>query len=126
MDEKINPNPEVFKAVRLVREDDGGDDDDGVPEPFDTQEIYDLVRDISDPEHPHTLEELKVMQPDGVVVDNEAGLVSIRFTPTIPHCRRGGAAANATPQPARTPAHRPPSTRETAWRRSSACASASS
>ena len=86
MDEKINPNPEVFKAVRLVREDDGGDDDDGVPEPFDTQEIYDLVRDISDPEHPHTLEELKVMQPDGVVVDNEAGLVSIRFTPTIPHC----------------------------------------
>ena len=30
--------------------------------------------------------ELKVMQPDGVVVDNEAGLVSIRFTPTIPHC----------------------------------------
>ena len=24
MDEKINPNPEVFKAVRLVREDDGG------------------------------------------------------------------------------------------------------
>ena len=26
------------------------------------------------------------MQPDGVVIDNESGMISIRFTPTIPHC----------------------------------------
>ena len=37
--------------MRLERddEDDAADDDD-TPEPFDAQEIYDLVRDISDPE----------------------------------------------------------------------------
>ena len=51
LDDKINPNPEIFEAVRLERddEDDAADDDD-TPEPFDAQEIYDLVRDISDPE----------------------------------------------------------------------------
>ena len=26
------------------------------------------------------------MQPDGVVIDNDTGMISIRFTPTIPHC----------------------------------------
>jgi metal-sulfur cluster biosynthetic enzyme len=86
LDDKINPNPEIFAAVRIEREEDDAPDDDDAPEPFDVQEIFDLIRDISDPEHPHSLEELKVMQPDGVVIDNEAGLVSIRFTPTIPHC----------------------------------------
>ena len=51
LDDKINPNPEIFEAVRLERddEDDAADDDDS-PEPFDAQEIYDLVRGISDPE----------------------------------------------------------------------------
>ena len=52
LDDKINPNPEIFEAVRLERddEDDAADDDDDSPEPFDAQEIYDLVRGISDPE----------------------------------------------------------------------------
>ena len=52
LDDKINPNPEIFEAVRLKREDEDDEaaDDDDKPEPFDGQEIYDLIRDISDPE----------------------------------------------------------------------------
>jgi|EP01043_Picozoa_sp_COSAG02_P004762 hypothetical protein len=50
LDDKINPNPEIFEAVRLERDEDDAADDDDTPEPFDAQEIYDLVRDISDPE----------------------------------------------------------------------------
>lgn len=55
-------------------------------EPFDGQEIFDLIRDISDPEHPHSLEELKVLSLDSVTINDEASAIHIQFTPTIPHC----------------------------------------
>ena len=45
-----------------------------------------LIRGIKDPEHPHTLEELKVAQRDLIEVDDARGLIKVRFTPTIPHC----------------------------------------
>ena len=40
-------------------------------DPFDPQEIFDLIRDINDPEHPLTLEQLNVAQLDLVSVDDE-------------------------------------------------------
>ena len=49
-------------------------------------EIFDLIRDIKDPEHPNTLEQLNVAQRQLITVDDERGLVSLTFTPTIPHC----------------------------------------
>ena len=55
-------------------------------DPFDALEIFDLIREIKDPEHPHTLEELKVAQRDLIEVDDARGLIRVRFTPTIPHC----------------------------------------
>lgn len=48
--------------------------------------ISDLIRDITDPEHPLTLEELHVVQEDLISVDNGKNTVQISFTPTIPHC----------------------------------------
>ena len=55
-------------------------------DPFDSLEVFDLIREIKDPEHPHTLEELKVAQRDLIEVDDARGIIKVRFTPTIPHC----------------------------------------
>mmetsp|Transcript_15058 Transcript_15058/g.20989 ORF Transcript_15058/g.20989 Transcript_15058/m.20989 type:complete len:321 (+) Transcript_15058:171-1133(+) len=75
---------------------------------IDAEEVFNIIRNIQDPEHPLTLEQLNVVNLDHVdvydslaatVVDNddeEEGLkeskkgslstVEVRFTPTIPHC----------------------------------------
>ena len=45
-----------------------------------------LIRGIKDPEHPNTLEQLNVAQRRLIEVDDVAGRVVVRFTPTIPHC----------------------------------------
>uniref|UniRef100_A0A8C5N5C6 Cytosolic iron-sulfur assembly component 2A n=1 Tax=Leptobrachium leishanense TaxID=445787 RepID=A0A8C5N5C6_9ANUR len=49
----------------------------------------DIIRNIRDPEKPNTLEDLDVVSESCVSVlelDDECFLVTIRFTPTIPHC----------------------------------------
>lgn len=48
--------------------------------------IIDLIRNINDPEHPLSLEELHVLEENNVTVDNEKNFIKILFTPTIPHC----------------------------------------
>ncbi|KAG8761157.1 Cytosolic iron-sulfur assembly component 2B [Ceratobasidium sp. 428] len=53
-------------------------------EPIDAAEIFDLLRSINDPEHPLTLEQLKVVSEEQITVSPNH--VLIRFTPTIPHC----------------------------------------
>lgn len=45
-----------------------------------------FLRGINDPEHPLTLEQLGVVQPELVNVDGEGFAVDVQFTPTIPHC----------------------------------------
>ncbi|XP_069480304.1 cytosolic iron-sulfur assembly component 2A isoform X2 [Ambystoma mexicanum] len=52
-------------------------------------EVYDIIRNIRDPEKPNTLEELDVVTEDCVTVQDlgeEEYLVIIHFTPTVPHC----------------------------------------
>ena len=46
----------------------------------------DLIRNINDPEHPLTLEQLNVTQIDHIEVDGAEDKVVVYFTPTIPHC----------------------------------------
>ncbi|KAF8515871.1 transcription-related protein [Gautieria morchelliformis] len=53
-------------------------------EPIDGQEVFDLIRSISDPEHPLSLEELAVVSAPQIKVSHCN--VSIEFTPTVPHC----------------------------------------
>jgi metal-sulfur cluster biosynthetic enzyme len=56
------------------------------------EEVFDIIRNIQDPEHPHTLEQLGVVSLDQVeLLRTENSLcsmmeVNVRFTPTIPHC----------------------------------------
>ena len=41
---------------------------------------------INDPEHPLTLEQLRVVNPSLIHVNNGAKTVVVYFTPTIPNC----------------------------------------
>uniref|UniRef100_UPI00358E70AB cytosolic iron-sulfur assembly component 2A-like isoform X1 n=1 Tax=Myxine glutinosa TaxID=7769 RepID=UPI00358E70AB len=52
-------------------------------------QVYDVIKDIRDPERPNSLEDLNVVSEECVRVDTlsmDEFLVIIRFTPTIPHC----------------------------------------
>ncbi|GAA5922406.1 hypothetical protein JCM3775_005717 [Rhodotorula graminis] len=54
---------------------------------IDQDEIFDLIRSISDPEHPLTLEQLAVVSAPQITVRNGTRpSVLVEFTPTIPHC----------------------------------------
>ncbi|KAG8772837.1 hypothetical protein FRC15_002439, partial [Serendipita sp. 397] len=59
-------------------------DDEGKDEPIDEEEIFDLIRSINDPEHPHTLENLMVVSQKQIRIKGD--LVEVEFTPTVPHC----------------------------------------
>ena len=60
--------------------------DSDVEDEIDAEEIYDMIRHINDPEHPNTLEELSVVQPDHIYMNAETNEVRVDFTPTIPNC----------------------------------------
>ncbi|RVW15954.1 Protein AE7 [Vitis vinifera] len=66
----INANPVIYqKKERQVR-----------IAPCDSDE------DIKDPEHPYSLEELKVITEDAIEVDDKRSYVRVTFTPTVEHC----------------------------------------
>ena len=47
-----------------------------------------MIRDIRDPEHPYTLEQLRVVSEDDIVVNDtdDTCFIKILFTPTVSHC----------------------------------------
>jgi metal-sulfur cluster biosynthetic enzyme len=58
---------------------------------IDENEVFDIIRNIQDPEHPLTLEQLGVvsrgqLKVNEVALCDGASTVDVRFTPTIPHC----------------------------------------
>lgn len=52
------------------------------------EKIFDVIRNIKDPEHPQSLEDLKVVKLKNIFKIKIAGKIHWRivFTPTIPHC----------------------------------------
>ncbi|XP_017087695.2 MIP18 family protein galla-2 [Drosophila bipectinata] len=81
--ENINPN--VYDKIK-ERQITANEEDENVADPFDKREIFDLIRNINDPEHPLTLEELHVVQENLIRISDGQNSVHINFTPTIPHC----------------------------------------
>ncbi|KAJ7158671.1 hypothetical protein C8R46DRAFT_396723 [Mycena filopes] len=93
-----NPNPELFsiskstyrqdKDTVWIKEQVDVDDDGESSEDdsdIDAQEVFDLIRSISDPEFPSSsLEDFKVVALDRVFVNGCDVIVEIR--PTQPHC----------------------------------------
>lgn len=82
----INANPIVYERKERQVRSTPADIDESAAEPIDTQEVFDHVRDIKDPEHPYSLEELKVVTEDAIEVNDEQSHVRVTFTPTIEHC----------------------------------------
>nr|VDD56994.1 unnamed protein product [Brassica oleracea] len=48
--------------------------------------LFKYVRDIRDPEHPYSLEQLSVLSEDSITLDDKLNRIIITFTPTIQHC----------------------------------------
>ncbi|KAJ6703890.1 PROTEIN AE7-LIKE [Salix viminalis] len=96
----INANPVIYeKKQRRVRRAPSVGDDEHAVEPIDQIEFearfvrviifltfLNHVRDIKDPEHPYSLEELKVITEDAIEVDDNNSYVRVTFTPTVEHC----------------------------------------
>ncbi|KAL0664458.1 hypothetical protein Bca4012_101296 [Brassica carinata] len=83
----INENPIVYeiKERRDVRAYSSNTDELSV-DAIDQLEVFDHIRDIKDPEHPYSLEQLKVLTEDSVEVDDTKSHVRVTFTPTVEHC----------------------------------------
>lgn len=58
--------------TQVIRTEDGGDN---IREPIDETEVFDHIRDIIDPEHPYSLEQLNVVSEGDVFVDDKKGRV---------------------------------------------------
>jgi metal-sulfur cluster biosynthetic enzyme len=90
MTELVNPEPKVFTtggSRTRAEEELLQERDDDVADPIDALEVYDLIKNIMDPEHPNTLEELRVVNADDIIVDEvHTRTVHVQFTPTVPHC----------------------------------------
>ncbi|XP_006352655.1 protein AE7-like [Solanum tuberosum] len=83
--ELINANPIVYeKKERQARI--APSTAEHSAETIDQLEIFDYLRDIKDPEHPYSLEELKVITEDAIEVDDKRSHVRVTFTPTVEHC----------------------------------------
>lgn len=97
---KKNHNDELVENIVSLAlnvasdpEDDMEDDDDEEEDDediIDAQEIFDLISNISDPEHPLTLAQLAVVNLVDIKVTHGANKgiseVLIKITPTITHC----------------------------------------
>ncbi|CAH8570643.1 unnamed protein product [Schistosoma mattheei] len=59
---------------------------DGQRQLIDEAEIFDHIRDIRDPEHPHSLEVLSVLTDDWINVNDAESWVCVEYSPTIPGC----------------------------------------
>ncbi|KAL7166754.1 hypothetical protein ACSBR2_037432 [Camellia fascicularis] len=99
----INANPIVYEKKERRARTEPGDVDEYAVEAIDQLEIFDILsetkkftllqahalkwfRDIKDPEHPYSLEELKVITEDAIEVDDKHNCVRVTFTPTVEHC----------------------------------------
>jgi len=90
----FNLNPIIHTTSTVTRSDEDTLPQEDIEEdskgesrdPIDSLEVFDLLRNINDPEHPLTLEQLNVVKLDLIEVNDKASTLSVNFTPTIPHC----------------------------------------
>lgn len=80
-----NINPAVYGKLdeRQLTDDDYNNE---IEDKLDEREIFDMIRNIQDPEHPLTLEELNVVDIESISLNENDNICKVEFTPTIPHC----------------------------------------
>ncbi|XP_044967828.1 protein AE7-like, partial [Hordeum vulgare subsp. vulgare] len=84
--ELINANPVIHEKRERRTRQAPEDIDENATEAIDQLEIFDHIRDIKDPEHPYSLEDLNVVNEDSVEINDELSHVRVTFTPTVEHC----------------------------------------
>ena len=62
------------------------ENDDNIEDKVDIYEVFEIIRNITDPEHPYNLEELNIISLEDISVDNDNRLITVYFTPTIANC----------------------------------------
>ena len=85
----INANPIIYNVAPSSWDDNEDlptDIDESFREHVTKEEVFSHIRNINDPEHPLTLEQLNVVSLDHVEVADPGNRIVVRFTPTIPHC----------------------------------------
>jgi len=84
----INPSPKIYDVKATRKKLPSLPYVPDITDLIDAAEVYDLIRDIKDPEHPYTLEQLNVVQEEciGVEYRGRSATITIKFTPTVPHC----------------------------------------
>ncbi|TEB36169.1 FAM96B protein [Coprinellus micaceus] len=82
--ELFNANPTVFSSARSASNTSDTESDGDEVEEIDQDEIFGLIRTIYDPEHPNTLEELRVVSAPQITIKRNH--IVVEFTPTVPHC----------------------------------------
>jgi hypothetical protein len=60
-----NPNPEVFERLERQRP------PKAEGEPLDAGDVFEFIRDIQDPEHPYSLEQLNVVKEELISLDHD-------------------------------------------------------
>jgi metal-sulfur cluster biosynthetic enzyme len=78
--------PRGLKDLDKLLGEGGEEDEEEEYEYFDNGEVFDHIRNLNDPEHPLTLEQLNVVSMENVTVEDPGDYVFVQFTPTIPHC----------------------------------------
>jgi len=86
MAELINANPVIYSVTKTDYCYDYTYNDEEERELFNSAEVFSLIKDLNDPEHPLTLEQLNVVSAQHVEVNDESSKIVVQFTPTIPHC----------------------------------------
>ncbi|KAF0687120.1 Aste57867_21091 [Aphanomyces stellatus] len=84
--EKQNANPTVYAVDASVTErkvDDSAAIDENAVDPFDSLEVFEMLRHLNDPEHPLTLEQLKVMTLENVNVDDNSSHACAHIMATL-------------------------------------------
>jgi len=79
----INPNPQVYRVSTISRHEGSEAADEDL---IDSLEVFNVIRNINDPEHPLTLEQLNVVKLEDIFVYNDENRIQVYFTPNIPHC----------------------------------------
>lgn len=84
-----NQNPTINFSLGPKRLPSSEDLDDSIQDQIDALEVFDHIRNINDPEHPLTLEQLNVVTLDQISIEHLTNFkvkIHVQFTPTIPHC----------------------------------------
>lgn len=48
--------------------------------------VFDFIKNINDPEHPLTLEQLDIVSHKTIFINHDSKTILVFFKPTIPHC----------------------------------------